>query len=101
MASSVKSQSLIGPQFMRQAGIGEQLARRAVVVFVNENPPRQNAEGSLDDAHVLIEHEMMDIGAVEQRADRRDQHHIVGSNQFPQIERSPFELTRPLHAMSM
>jgi hypothetical protein len=26
----------------------------------------------------------MDVGAVEQRADRRNQHDIVGPNQFPQ-----------------
>ena len=30
-------------------------------------------------------HQMIDIGAVEQRADRRNQHDIVGPNQFPQL----------------
>jgi hypothetical protein len=28
---------------------------------------------------------MMDIGAIEQRTDRRNQHHIVGANQFAQV----------------
>jgi hypothetical protein len=28
---------------------------------------------------------MMDIGAIEQRPDRRNQHDVVGSNQFPQL----------------
>jgi hypothetical protein len=28
---------------------------------------------------------MMDIGAIEQCADRRNQHNIVGPNQFPQL----------------
>jgi hypothetical protein len=31
---------------------------------------------------------MVNIGAVEQRADRRNQHHIVGPNQFPQLRLS-------------
>jgi hypothetical protein len=31
---------------------------------------------------------MMDIGAIEQGANRRNQHHIVGPNQFPQFRLS-------------
>jgi hypothetical protein len=31
---------------------------------------------------------MMDMGAVEQRSDRRNQHDIVGPNQFSQFCRS-------------
>jgi hypothetical protein len=31
---------------------------------------------------------MMDIGAVEQRADRRNQYDIVGPNQFPHLRLS-------------
>ena len=87
-ASSVTSsrRSVIGPQFMGQPGIGEKLPRLAVIVLMDQNPPRQNAERALDHAHVLIQHQMMDVGAIEQRADRRHQHHIVGSHQFPQRE---------------
>src|SRR5262249_31353742 len=86
-ASSVMSASasLIGPQFMRQSGLAEELPRRLVVFLVHENPPRQDAERALDDAHVLVQHQMMDVGAIEQRADRRHQHHIVGPHQFPQL----------------
>ncbi len=69
---------------MGQAGIGEKLACGAVVLVVNQNPARQDAELTFDHAHVLVQHHMMDIGAVEQRADRRDQHDIIGPNQFPQ-----------------
>src|SRR6185437_6680053 len=75
----------VRPQLVSQTGIGEKLPRLAVVVFVNQNSAGQNAERSLDHAHVLVEHEMMDIGAIQQRADRRDQYHIVGSNQFPHV----------------
>ena len=63
---------------MGQAGVAEQLARLDVIVLVDENPPRQNAERALDHAHVLVENQMMDVGAIEQRADRRNQHHVVG-----------------------
>jgi hypothetical protein len=38
---------------------------------------------------------MMDIGAVEQRANRRNQHNIIGSNQFPHSRFSFVGLTRP------
>ena len=64
-----------------------------IVVLMHQNPPRQDAERAFDDAHVLVQHEVMDIGAVEQRADRRNQHDIVGSNQFPQF--SSFSHSRP------
>jgi hypothetical protein len=37
---------------------------------------------------------MMDIGAVEQRADGRNQHDVVGANQFPQFQASVYDETR-------
>ena len=73
---------------MGQPGVAQNPARLAVVVVMDQNPTRQDPERALDDAHVLIEHQMMDIGAVEQRADRRNQHDIVGSNQFTQVRLS-------------
>src|SRR5207253_10431518 len=86
-ASSVSSRtgSVIGAQFVSQAGLGQQLAGGAIVVLVNQNTARQDTERSLDDTHVLVQHQMMDIGAVEQRADCRNQHDIVGPDQFPQV----------------
>src|SRR6202012_2405963 len=39
--------SLIGPQFVRQPGLGEELARRVIVLLVHQNPPRQDAERAL------------------------------------------------------
>ena len=70
---------------MSQARLGQQLAGLAIVVLVNQDSPRQDAERSLDDAHVLVQHQMMDIGAVEQRADCGNQYDIVGSDQFPHV----------------
>src|ERR1700760_1982830 len=56
---------------------------------MHQDPPRQDAERALDDAHVLVEHEVMNIGAIEQGPDRRDQHDVVGANQFPQTSVLP------------
>jgi len=70
---------------MGKAGVGQELARRLIVLVVDEDAPLQQAERALDDAHVLVQHQMMNAGAVEQRTDRGDQNDIVGPYQFPQI----------------
>jgi len=70
---------------MGKARIGEQLARLPVIVVMDQNAARQHAQRALDDAHVLVQHQMMDIGAIEQRADGGNQHDVVGPNQFPQL----------------
>jgi hypothetical protein len=70
---------------MRQPGIREDLPGRPHVVVMDQDPPRQDAERAFDDAHVLVQHQMMDIGGIKQRADCRNQYHVVGPNQFPQL----------------
>jgi len=70
---------------MGETRIGEQLARLPVIVVMDQNAARQHAQRALDDAHVLVQHQMMDIGAIEQRADGGNQHDVVGPNQFPQL----------------
>ncbi len=69
---------------MAEAGFGEESPGFLDIVLMNQDPPRQYAERALDDAHVLVQHQMMDVGTVEQRADRRHQHHVIGPNQFAQ-----------------
>jgi hypothetical protein len=64
---------------------------------VNEDPARQDAERALDHAHVLVQHQMMDIGAVEQCTDCGNQHDIVGPDQFPQVMFSLFARVRQRH----
>ena len=54
---------------MGQAGITENPARLLVVILVDEYPTWKDPKRTLDDAHVLIQHQMMDVGSVEQRAD--------------------------------
>src|ERR1700722_3527581 len=87
MNPSLKSAggSVIGPQFVGQAGVAENPAGLAIVVLMDQDPARQHPERALDDAHVLVQHQMMDVGAVQQRPHRRNQHDIVGPNQFPQL----------------
>ena len=89
-AFSVKilAESVIGPQLVGEAGIAEDLPRLAVIVLVDQNTARQHADRAFEHAHVLVQHQMVNMGAVEQRADRRNQHDIVGPNQFPQLWRS-------------
>jgi hypothetical protein len=80
--------SIIGPQFVSETRVYEDLPRLAVIILMDQNPTRQYAERALDNAHVLIQHEVMDIRAIEQRADRGNQHYVVGPNQFAQFRLS-------------
>jgi octaprenyl-diphosphate synthase len=70
---------------MGEARIGQNPARLAVIILVDQDAARQDPQRPFDDAHILVQHQMMDIGAVEQRADGGNQHDIVGPNQFPQL----------------
>jgi len=69
---------------MGETRIGQKPAGLAVILIVNQDAARQDAKRSFDDAHILVEHQMMDIGAVQQRANRRNQDDIVGPYQFAQ-----------------
>jgi hypothetical protein len=55
---------------------------------MDQYPARQDPERTLDNAHILVQHEMVDICAVKQRTDCRNQYDIVGPDQFPHF-RSP------------
>jgi octaprenyl-diphosphate synthase len=71
-----------------KAGVAENLPRLADIVVMDQDTARQNTKRTFDDAHILVQHQMMDIGAIQERADSRNQHDIVGPNQFPQFWRS-------------
>jgi len=70
---------------MGKPGVGQELARRAIVLVIDQDAPLQEPERALDNTHVLVQHHMMDVGAVEQRSDSGNQNEIVGPNQFPQM----------------
>src|ERR1700752_3000712 len=92
-ASSVHSRrgSVILPQLMGKPGVGQEPARSIIVVVIDQDAPLQQAKRALDDAHVLVQHHMVDPGAVEQRANRGNQNEVVGPYQFPQMH-------SPVHA---
>ena len=70
---------------MAQPGVVEQPPRRPRIVVRDQNAACENAYRTLEHTHVAIEYDMMDSGAVEQRAHRRHQHRIVCSDQFPHV----------------
>ena len=70
---------------MGEARIGQNPARLTVIILVDQDAARQDPQRPFDDAHILVQHQVMDIGAIEQRAHGGNQHDIVGSNQFPQF----------------
>ncbi len=73
---------VIGLQFVAETGVDDDLARGRDVFFTDQNAARQDAERAVEDAHVLVEHHVTDAGAVQKRTDRRNEHGVVGPNQF-------------------
>ncbi len=69
---------------MSKPGVSQQTPRGEIVVIVDENAAGNDAERAFEDAHIAIEQEVFDVGAVKQRADRRDKNDVVGSEQFTQ-----------------
>lgn len=67
------------PQFMSEPGISQQAPRSKIVVIVDENTSGNDAERSFEDTHIAVEQEVLDVGAVEQRANRRYENGIIGS----------------------
>src|SRR3954469_13019768 len=86
MASSVSpavcGSPRIGPQLVLETGILEQPPGSSDMIFRNQQPPRQDTDRSLQHAHVLIEHDMRNLGSIEQRFDGGDQHSVIGPNEF-------------------
>ena len=69
---------------MGETGIAENLARLAIVILMDQDPAPARRQGSPgENAHILIKHQMMDIGAVKQRTDRQNQHDIVRPEPIP------------------
>jgi hypothetical protein len=65
--------------------VGQKLASLPIVILMDQDTAGQHAKRAFDDAHILVEHQMMDIRPIEQRADGGNQNDIIGANQFPQF----------------
>src|SRR5262249_16840477 len=92
----VRRSRLLGSKLMAEAGILKELAGFGDMLFVHENATRQDADRSFKHAHVAVEHDMRNLGAVEQRLDNVDQNRVIGANELAQrillqgsVERPP------------
>src|SRR6187431_2006695 len=66
IASSVISGALapIGAQLVAETGIGKQFARLGLLIVGDEDAPRQHPDRAFQHAHILVEYQVCDMGAV-------------------------------------
>ena len=67
---------------MGETGVFEQTSSRRDVFLTHQDATGQDSEGPLEHAHVLIEDEMGNVGALQERLDGRKENLIVGANEF-------------------
>ena len=77
------------PQLVGEPGVLQQLPRGLPMLVIDQDAARQHAERAFQHAHVLVEHHVRNVGALEQRLDRGDQHRIVGADEFAQRISAP------------
>ena len=70
---------------MAETSFSKQPARRLDMLLGDEQPARQDSERTLEYAHVLIENDMGNVGAIQQRGDGRHQHGVVGAHDLSQL----------------
>jgi hypothetical protein len=76
-----------------KARVLKELAGFGEMLLVDQDPARQDADRSFQHAHIAVEHDVRNLGALEQRLDGVDQDRIVCAHQFPQRV-SPYSLGR-------
>src|SRR3954471_23739685 len=75
---SPRIRAQLGPE----AGISKEPAGGRNLVFRDEHALRQDTDRPFQHAHVLVEHDMRDLGRIEQGPDGRDNNRIIGANEF-------------------
>ena len=70
-------------------GFDEQFSRGGDLIFADQDAPLECADRAFQHADVLIGEQMRDAGAVEQRLDRRNQHGVIGTDQFAHVSTPP------------
>src|SRR5580692_7191695 len=83
-ASSLAVSSGIGAKLVAVTGFDEQISRGGDFVLADQDAPLESADRAFQHADVLIGDQMRDVGAFEQRLDRRDQHGIIGTDKLAQ-----------------
>ena len=71
-------------QLSGEARLGDRAARPSLLARIDQNPPRQEAERSLDGGHVLVGDEKRDPLRLQNRFDDADENEIVGAQDFDQ-----------------
>ena len=69
MISRPVGSAVIQAQLVAEAGVGEQLPGLAQALLGDQQPALQNPDRTLQHAHVLVEQQVGNAGAVEQGAD--------------------------------
>ena len=72
-------------QFRREPRVRQQAPRAAFLLCVDHDAARQKAERTFNRAHVLVGDEMRDAFLGQKALDQRDEHEIVGANEFDQM----------------
>jgi hypothetical protein len=67
---------------MTEPRLFEQSAGGDDIVFGNKQAPRQNADRAFQHAHILIQHDMGDIGCIQQSLESGNQYGVVGANKL-------------------
>src|SRR4029077_16800703 len=84
----------IGAEFVAETGFGEQFSCGVDLVLADQDTALKSADRAFQHADISIDNQMRDIGAGEQRLDRRDQHGIIGADQLAQNFSSAVVLRR-------
>jgi hypothetical protein len=71
---------------MAKACVLEQASRHVDFVLAHQDAARKNADRALQNAHILIRHDMPDPRTIEQRFNCRDQDGIGRADEFAQIQ---------------
>lgn len=81
---------------MAQPSLRQQPAGGHKIVIPHQQPPRQHPKRPLNNAHVLVQHQMPDMGPIQQGLDGRNQHDIVGPQQLPHGDPRSYMILRGL-----
>ena len=74
----------VGTQLVAEAGLLEQPARGTRMLLADEQAPRQNSDRAFQHAHILVEHEVRDVGRIQQRLNGGNEHSIIGAYELAQ-----------------
>ena len=67
---------------MTEPRLFEQAAGGDDIVFGNKQAPRQDADRAFQHAHILIQHDMGNIGCIQQSLESGNQHRVIGANKL-------------------